>query len=179
MGDVSLGIEHLYKKRISQEFQAYVKCFSSVVSGYDKGFRFNYQLKYNFIHRERFRMSVNASTSYQEYGFNRKETSWFEQYPDVTIGRAQPLHMMDRHYERFGIGGGFGLNMRLSKHFFIGSDILLEISKIRKSYTVLAQREPVTRQWVYFPEPIVYREHNFSGFIFYAPLLNLKLSYLF
>lgn len=179
VGDVSLGIEHLYKKRLSHEFQAYLKCFSPVFLNYDKGFRFNYQLKYNVINRSHFRMSVNLSTSYKEAGFTNKNDYWFENGPyDTDIA---PTYLMDRKLKQFGIGGGIGLNFRLSRHFFIGSDLLLELCKTKKSYTVLIQEKYGTNGILFYKrtEPYVYAENTFSDFIYALPVINFKLSYLF
>lgn len=99
VGDVSLGIEHLYKKRISQELQAYVKCFSPVFLRYDKGFRVNYQLKYNFIRRSYFRMSVNLSASYKEAAFTNKKDYRFENREAMLNSiESTPTYLMDRKF---------------------------------------------------------------------------------
>lgn len=179
VGDVSLGIEHMYRKRISHEFQAYLKCFSPVFLNYDKGFRFNYQLKYNVINRNHFRMSVNLSTSYKEAGFTNKKDYWFENGPyDLD---AAPTYLMDRKFKQFGVGGGIGLNFKLSRHFFIGSELLLELCKVKKTYTVLVQENYAKNGILFYKrtEPYVYKEPEFSGFIYALPIVNIKLSYLF
>lgn len=181
VGDVSLSIEHLYKKRISHEFQTYLKCFSPVFLHYDKGFRFNYQLKYNFINRHCFRMSANLSASYKESSFTNKKDYWLENKETRSYLDITPTYHMDREFKQFGIGGGIGLNFKLSRHFFIGSEILLELCKTKKSYTVLVQ-EKYNESGVLFykrTEPYNYKENKFSDFIYILPVINFKLSYLF
>lgn len=178
VGDLSLGFEQVYNKRLSHEFQAYLKCFSPVFLRYDKGFRFNYQLKYNFINRSRFRMSANLSASYKEARFANKKDYWPEQGPydtDVTS-----TYYMDRELKQLGFGGGIGLNFKLSRHVFIGSDLLLELCKTKRSYTVLAQENRSNGTLVYQrTEPYIYKEQAFSGFLYLLPVINVKLSYLF
>lgn len=177
-GDLSLGFEQVCNKRVSYEFQAYLKCFSPVFLRYDKGFRFNYQLKYNFIDRSYFRMSANLSASYKEARFANKKDYWPENGPydtDIT-----PTYYMDRAFQQFGIGGGIGLNLKLSRHIFIGSDLLLELCKTKRSYTVLAQENRNNGILVYQrTEPYVYTEQAFSGFLYLLPVINIKLSYRF
>ncbi len=179
MGVVSPGLEHLYKKQISHEFQAYLKCFSPVFFKYDQGFRLNYQVKYNVINRSHFRMSVNLSTSYKKASFTNKKDYWFENGPYDTD--PAPTYLMDRKLKQFGTGGGIGLNFKLSRHFFIGSELLLELCKTKKSYTVLEQENYTDNGVLLYKrtEPYVHNGQTFSGFTYALPVINVKLSYLF
>ncbi|MBI3519076.1 MAG: hypothetical protein HY062_06925 [Bacteroidetes bacterium] len=175
VGDISLGVEHLYKKRFSQEFQAYWKCFKPAILIYDKGFKLNYQLKYNVIHRQYFRMSVNVSTSYKEAGFHDKKSYWSEQ--KEFYGDMRPQYIMDREMALFGIGGGIGLTFKISKHLYIGNELLLEICKEKKSYVVKAEQKPLTNEYIPLAEPYYYNSITFSGFQKCNPIFNIKLSY--
>lgn len=180
IGDISLGIEHLYKKRFSHEFQAYLKCYSIKKDWkYNRGFKLNYQLKYNFITRKYFRASINTTTSYLEYSFKNKEDYWNELSPDITITNKRATYLMDREIKMFGVGLGLGVNFRLNDHIYLGSDILMELSNQYKSYTVKRNINPTANgNYIILNEPYHYSSKGFSKFIFYHPILNLKLSYL-
>jgi len=175
VGDISLGVEHLYKKRFSQEFQAYLKCFKPTMFVFDKGFRLNYQLKYNIIQRQYFRMSINVSTSYKEASFHNKKSYWSEH--NELYGDLKPQYIMDREMAIFGIGGGICLTFKISKHFYIGNELLLEISKEKKSYVVKEKQLNLSNNYAPLSEPYYYNSNTFSEFKKYNPIINFKVSY--
>lgn len=180
LGDFSLGIEHLFKKRFSHEFQAYLKCYNpiKIFGKYNQGYRFNYQLKYNFINRKYFRATSNLTTSYLQYFFKNKEDYWYETNPDVgLVSRA--TYLMDRKIKFFGIGLGLGLNFKITKHFYLGSDIMLELSKGHRSYTVKQNIKPDGNgNYIMLTEPYHYSSGKYSNYIFFRPILNFKISFL-
>lgn len=180
IGDISLGVEYLFKKRFSHEFQAYLKCFNpiNIFGKYNQGYRFNYQFKYNFINRKYIRATVNLTTSYLEYSFKNKEDYWYETNPDLSSS-SSATYLMDREIKLFGVGLGIGLNIKLSKRFYLGSDMLFELSKGYRSYTVKQNIKPAGNgNYIILLEPYHYSSEKFSNFIFYHPILNIKISFL-
>ena len=175
VGDIPLGFEHLYKKRISHEFQASVKCFNPLIFKYSKGFRLNYQIKYSVINKDYFRMSLNATTSFKEASFTQKESYWSENKTITTD--LMPKYIMDREFKQFGIGCGIGLNFKLTTHLFIGSEILLEICKTKKAYRVKEQQIIFTNSYMPLAEPYHYEENTYSGFSYKNFVANFKVAY--
>lgn len=175
VGDIPLGFEHLYKKRISHELQAYLKCFNPLIFTYNKGYRLNYQVKYSVINKDYFRMSINATTSYKEASFKQKESYWSEN--NTISANLMPKYIMDREFKQFGIGCGIGLNFKLAKHLFIGSEILLEICKTKKAYTVKEQQITFTSSYKPLAEPYHYQENTFSDFAYKNLVANFKVTY--
>jgi hypothetical protein len=138
VGDISLGIEHVYRKRLSHEFMFFYKVFSpnATFYKYDKGFRLNYLIKYNFIHRKYFRMSGNISLVYKDLYYNNKEDYWYEKFTTDHGLIKEITFLMDRKIKAYGIGFGLTLNFRITSKISIGSDIMIEYLKTQKSYSV-------------------------------------------
>lgn len=138
VGDISIGIEHLYRKRLSHEFMFFYKVFSpeTYYYKYNKGFRLNYLIKCNFINRKYFRMSGNMSFVYKKIYFHDKEDYWFEKL-STDLGPIKTYtFLMDRQIKNYGLGIGFGMNFRVSHRISIGNDFMFEILNTQKSYTV-------------------------------------------
>ena len=143
-GDISVGVEHIYKKRLSHEFMFFVKVFSpSNVFGpnlsfykYDKGVRLNYLIKYNFINRKYFRMSGNMSFIYKDIYFRDKEDYWSEKFMTDLGPIKSYTFLMDREIKAYGVGFGFSINFRITSRISIGNDFIFEFLNTQKSYTV-------------------------------------------
>jgi hypothetical protein len=137
-GDISIGIEHIYKKRLSHEFMFFYKVFSpdATYYKYDKGLRLNYLMKYNFINRKYFRMSGDISLVYKNVYFKNKEDYWYEKLTSDRGPLKGITFLMDREIKAYGIGFGLTLNFRITSKISIGSDIIVEYLKTQKSYSV-------------------------------------------
>ncbi|MBL7921436.1 MAG: hypothetical protein JNJ40_14050 [Bacteroidia bacterium] len=116
---------------------------------YDKGFRFNYLLKYNFINRKRFRISVNASFAYKHIYFNNKPSSLFVSFSDnPKEAEPPPLFSMNRSLKGYGPGAGFTFNYNISKHLSVGSYMQFEYLNQQRYYQV---NDP-EKFYEYYPE---------------------------
>ena len=137
-GDISIGLEHVYRKRLSHEFMFFYKVFSpnTTFYKYDKGFRLNYLIKYNFINRKYFRMSGNISLVYKDLYYNNKEDYWYEKFTTEHGLIKEITFLMDRKIKAYGVGFGLTLNFRITSKISIGSDIMIEYLKTQKSYSV-------------------------------------------
>lgn len=178
-GDVSIGIEHVYKKRLSHEFMFYYKVFSpdATYYKYDKGCRINYLLKYNFINRKYFRMSANISLVYKDLYFKNKEDYWYEKFMTDRGPIKGITFLIDREIKAYGIGCGLTLNFRITSKISIGSDIIVEYLKTQKSYSVKETiKGDISNYYSYYdvsvPTNYASRYHNR-----YSLFPTLKVSY--
>ncbi len=183
VGDASIGFEHCYKKRWSQETMIFAKCFGPNYSNYkyDRGYRFTYLLKYNFVNRKRFRVSANLSFTSKHIYFNDKPDAWLRYFSHSADERAtvKPF-LMDKYIKAYGPGLGFTFNYKLSKHFSAGNDLQFEYLNMQRFYNV---NNP-EKLYEYYPEYLYlpaeyapkasYRTpYHYRSSVFYT----IKLSY--
>lgn len=178
-GDISLGIEHVYKRRLSHEFMFFYKMFSpdATYYKYDKGFRLNYLMKYNFINRKYFRMSGNISLVYKDLYFKNKEDYWYEKLTNDDGPIKGITFLMDRNIKAYGIGFGLTLNFRITSKISIGSDIIIEYLKTQNSYSVKESiKGDITNYSAYYDVsvPTNYVSRYFTR---YSLFPTLKISY--
>lgn len=179
-GDISLGVEHIYKKRLSHELMLFVKVFNQnqTYYKYNKGFRLNYLMKYNFINRKYFRMSGNISFAYKNIYFHGKEDYWHEQFMSDHGPNKNLTFLMDREINAYGMGVGFSMNFNITRRFSIGTDFLAEFLKTQKSYTVKRSiKGEIPDYYSYYYNisiPTTYVSRYFTTLSF---LPTLKVSY--
>ena len=178
-GDISFGIEHIYKKRLSHEFMFFFKVFSpdATYYKYDKGFRFNYLMKYNFINRKCFRMSCNISLAYKDIYFNNKEDYWYEKLQNNNAPIKGVTFLMDREIKAYGIGVGLTLNFRITSKISIASDIIVESLRTQRSYTVKELIKGDISNYPYYYNisvPTNYVGHYYTRYSLFS---TLKVSY--
>jgi hypothetical protein len=185
VGDASIGFEHCYKKRWSQEAMVFVKCFSPDYSNYkyDQGMRINYFLKYNFINRKRIRISGNLSYSYKHMYFNNKPDALFRNFAETPDqAQAPPLFSMSRSLEGYGPGAGFTFNYNIANHLGIGSDMQFEYLNYQR-YFIVNDPEKI---YEYYPGYLYLRPEYFPATTYRSPFryrlsffATLKISYRF
>lgn len=175
-GDISIGIEHLYKKRISHELMFFFKTFSPNIGyyKYDKGIRLNYLVKYNFINRKYFRMSGNVSFDYKNSYFHNKEDYWREQLM-TDYGQITTISfLMDREIKAYGVGVGLTLNFRISRKLSIGSDLLFEFLNTQVSYSVKSTIKGDINNYYWLTVPTDYVSRYYTSYNLFP---TLKISY--
>ena len=103
-----------------------VKQSRSVFDQYDKGFKLNYQVKYNFYQRKRFRVSVALCWNYQNVYFKDQEVYYYF-VANHPVAAPIPYLIMRESRRQVGIGAGVGMsfNYGLCKGFYLGADISL------------------------------------------------------
>jgi hypothetical protein len=179
VGDISLGVEHVYKKRFGQEFSLNLKTLNTNVYYYNKGYRIDYFIKYYFYNGKRFRLSAGLSFEYKNIYFNNKQINYFgfKRSPQQASSLYETL-LEDRKHIQYGLGVGISLNYKVYKHFFIGSDIICNFSKYEVTYDY---KEIIYRKY-YDPTPYektvpstIVSENSRPSL---SPLLRLKLSYI-
>ena len=175
-GDVALGIEHLYKKRLSHELSVSIKSFKTNIYYYDKGYRLDYLIKYNLYNGKTFRFSANLSSGFKDFYFKDKQIDYYY-INDLGPIKNEPYQILieDRKLTEYGFGLGISLNFKIYKSFFIGGDMTFNFVKRKITYNY---KEVIYRN-VYHPDPIDipatyivdYQRPSIS------PYLRLKLSY--
>lgn len=174
-GDISLGVEHLYKKRLSHEFMFFYKVFSpeAYYYKYNKGFRLNYLMKYNFVNRKYFRMSGNISFVYRKIYFHNKEDYWFEKL-STDLGPIKTYtFLMDRQIKNYGAGVGFTMNFKVSHRISLGNDFMFELLNTQKSYTVKKSIKGEIPNYYELSTPTTYVSKHYTT---YRLFLTLKVS---
>ena len=120
-------------------------------------------------------MSVNACTSYKEASFTNKEYYWSEN--NSITADLMSKYIMDREYKQFGLGGGIGLNVKLTKHIFIGNELLFQLCQVKTAYTVKARQQPYSNKYVPLAQPYHYSDNDFSSLSHMDFVINLKITY--
>lgn len=121
-GDISLGSEFSYK-RIRQEVALFYKAYN-VIPGYyyNRGFGANYYLKFDFVKRKNFLMSLDMGYVYRKAYFENKVITLA--MTDLGIPLSQ--YKADRCFSKSGGSVGLSSLMRLSGRFYFGINACLD-----------------------------------------------------
>lgn len=175
-GDISIGLEHLYKKRISHELMFFFKMFSPNIGNYkyDKGVRLNYLVKYNFINRKYFRLSGNVSFDYKNSYFHNKEDYWREQL-STDYGQLTTISfLMDREVKAYGVGIGLTFNFRINNKLSVGTDLIFEFLNTQHSYSVKSTIKGDINDYNWLTVPTDYTSRYYSSCSLFP---TFKVSY--
>lgn len=179
VGDVSLGFEYLYKKRIAQELSLGIKSIPTNIYYFDKGFRLDYLLKYNLFEDEQFRFSTNISILYKDVYFRNKEITYLfvNDFGSIDNEVYQTL-LEDRRHTEYGAGLGFSLNFKICKDFFIAGDAGINFVKYKViyNYNKIIYRNSYYPYTNYVEVPSTYVTE--SSWRHLSPVLRLKITYL-
>lgn len=166
-GNIAFGLEHLYKKRLSQEFSFAIRSFPTTQDYYNKGYRLDYLIKYNLYTGKIFRFSSNLSFTYKDiYYTNRPAEYSYQDASGALTSQPHVVTLEDRRLKEFGFGLGVSLNFRVFKKLFVGTDITFNRVDYALSYN---EKE------VIYGTP--YGFTNNSG-AYVVPYVRLKISYL-
>ena len=178
VGYISFGFEHLYKKRLAQEFTANIKSWDDPIFyyRYNKGYRLNYLLKYNIYIGKIFRLSATFSLLYLDISYKDKIGPWLLQ---VERGPPEYTFLMDGQFKEYGYGLGFSFNFKIYKRLFFGSDLTLNLVKAKR-YLMVKEQVSGPRYYSADPAhelPYTFSQDKFEGYPA-MPYFTLKLSYL-
>lgn len=142
-GDFSIGTEFNYK-RIRQEVAFFYKTYSVLDNNktfpykYDKGFRFNYYLKYNLIIRKKHLLSFDIGYSYREREFSGKNShpELSSSLVDVPSPEDISIYNMNRKQHLQGISIGFSNIFKVYKKLNVGFNLNYDLLKVNTTYTV-------------------------------------------
>ncbi|MDX2172560.1 MAG: hypothetical protein SFY56_05525 [Bacteroidota bacterium] len=139
-GDFSIGTEFNYK-HIRQEVAFFYKSFSVLDNSktfpykYDKGFGFNYYIKYNLIKRQKHLLSFDLGYSYIERSFDNKNAKPdFLRYLSNQNAQAISSYNMDRKEKLQGFNVGFSNIFALYKRFNCGFNLSYGLFQRNNSY---------------------------------------------
>lgn len=184
-GDISLGGEHSFK-RFRQELAVFYKTYNVLKNfKFDKGYRVDYYLKFNFINRENHKMSLDLGCIYQERSYLNKVVP----FPRQAFLEPPPASMISRYRSDkkeviYGFGLGVSSLSKLYRNFFWGMSLDLFVTRLTRKYSAkeyVSGPVVITDEKLIIQEPIALpytekytwkRRYYLTGFIKIAYCLN-------
>lgn len=136
-GDVPLGLEHRFSKKISHELFLQFKVSGPILNlfNFNRGYGLNYFLKYDFINSRKNTLSFDLGYSYTKSSFENKKDidPLFRIYGNVDIPRQ---YNMSVSRISSAIITGISFNREILRRIYTGANFLFECGKNKLNYEI-------------------------------------------